>query len=95
MVNYFGLLFLLHYFMSDMTLINFVSVNARGLNTKEKRLKFYNWLHDSKVDIALIQETHFIQKNEFNYNCNWRGKSIHCFSHSNFSIGVSVLFKKD
>lgn len=81
--------------MSNMALINFISINARGLNTKEKRLKFYNWLHDSKIDIALIQETHFTQKNEFNYNCNWRGKSIHCFSDSTYSKGVSVLFKKD
>ncbi len=39
--------------MSNMALINFISINARGLNTKEKRLKFYNWLHDSKIDIAL------------------------------------------
>lgn len=36
--------------------LNFVSANVRGINTKEKRLKFYNWLSDSKVDLPFIQE---------------------------------------
>lgn len=50
--------------MITMDRLNFFSANVRGLNTKEKRLKFYNWLSDSKVDIAFIQETHYVKHNE-------------------------------
>ena len=42
-----------------------ISVNARGLNSKEKREKFYNWISDSKFDVIFLQETHFIEKNIF------------------------------
>ena len=76
-----------------MSKLNIVSVNARGLNTKEKQIKFYSWLKDSKIDIAFLQETHNIKKNENLYNCFWSGKSIHCFSDSSHSRGVSVLLK--
>ena len=76
-----------------MSKLNIVPVNARGLNTKEKRIKFYSWLKDSKIDIAFLQETHYIKKNENLYNCFWFGKSIHCFSDSSHSRGVSVLLK--
>lgn len=74
--------------------LNFVFANVRGLNTKEKRLKFYNWLSDSKVDIAFIQETHYVERNEFLYNSIWPGKSIHCYSDSSLSRGVSILIRK-
>ena len=44
--------------------LNLLSANVRGLNTDEKRRKIYSWLHESKIDIAFLQETHFIQKTE-------------------------------
>ena len=47
------------------------------------------------MDIAILQETHFVEKNEIIYNARWFGKSIHNFSDSTFSRGVSILFKKD
>ena len=28
----------------------------------KKRLKLYEWLRDTGVDIALIQETHYVEK---------------------------------
>ena len=71
------------------------SLNCRGLNTDEKRLKVYTWLNDSQDDIIFLQETHFIQENELRYNARWHGKSVHCFSDSVFSRGVSILFRKD
>lgn len=40
--------------MSNMVLINFIFINVRGFNIKEKRLKFYNWLYDLKIDIVFI-----------------------------------------
>lgn len=45
------------------------------------------------IDIVLLQETHYIEKNENLYNYNWKGDSFHAFSDSAFSKGVSVLLK--
>jgi exonuclease III len=53
--------------------IDVLSVNVRGLNVDEKRKKIYNWLLESKFDIILLQETHFIQKYEDKYNFGWKG----------------------
>ena len=74
--------------------LEFILVNVRGLNTPEKRRKIYSWLSDSNVDIILVQETHFIEKNELQYNLNWKGKAFHAYSDSTFSRGVSILFNE-
>ena len=44
--------------------LEFISINVSGLNTPEKRGKIYSWLSDCNEDIILVQETHFIEKNE-------------------------------
>lgn len=72
-----------------------LTVNARGLNSDEKRTKLYAWLHDIQTDIIFVQETHYIEKDVLKYDARWLGKSYHCFSDSKFSRGVSILFKKE
>lgn len=44
--------------------LEIISVNVRGLNTPEKRKKIHSWLKESNTDIVLLQETHYIEKNE-------------------------------
>ena len=75
--------------------LEIISVNVRGLNCVEKRAKLYDWLRDIKVDIIFLQEAHYIEKNELRYNSRWFGNSIHNFSDSVYSRGVSILFRKD
>ena len=75
--------------------LKIISVNVRGLNTYEKRIKVYDWLNDSQIDIAFLQETHYVEKNVSKYDARWFGKSVHSFSDSTFSRGVSVLIRKD
>ena len=75
--------------------LEIISVNARGLNSIEKRTKLYDWLRDIKEDIVFLQETHYVEKNELKYNSRWFGKSIHNFSNSAYSRGVTILFRKD
>ena len=57
-------------------------------------ITFYTML-TSLFCIILLQETHFIEKNESIYNSCWFGKSYHCFSDSQYSRGVSILFRKN
>lgn len=75
--------------------VNITSVNVRGLNTYEKRNKFFTWVNQSKIDVLLLQETHFLEKFKEKYDTNWNGKSIHAFSDSAYSRGVSILFRKE
>ena len=75
--------------------LNLLSANVRGLNTDEKRRKIYSWLHESKIDIAFLQETHFIQKFETKYNTGWKGQPFHTYSDSVFSKGVSIYFREN
>lgn len=48
-----------------MAMLKFILINMRGLNSKEKRDKFYSWIIDTNIDVILIQETHFVEKKRF------------------------------
>ena len=74
--------------------LSFYSLNCRGLNSTEKRTKLFTWFTDINADIILLQETHFIEKYENNYNARWFGKYVHNFSDSQHSRGTSILFRK-
>ena len=73
--------------------LNHISINIRGLNSDEKRNKLYEWLKIIKCDIAFIQETHFIECKKDIYKRNWDGIIANGYSDSQFSRGVSILFK--
>jgi hypothetical protein len=62
------------------------------MNSYEERPKKFNWLRDTDGHVALIQETHFVETNEWKYNSRWFGKCFHAFSNSSHARGVSVLF---
>lgn len=71
------------------------SLNARGLNTYQKRITLFDWLKDAQFDIIFLQETHFVKENEHIYNSRWFGEKYHALSDSVFSRGVSILFRKN
>ena len=77
-----------------MATLKCISANIRGLNSKVKRKQFFSWILDINIDICIIQETHFVPKNSFQYNCNWPGESIHTFSNTVYSRGMPILLKK-
>ena len=64
-------------------------------NPDEKRTKLYTWIAESNFDIILLQETHYIEKHAIAYNARWFGKSVHCYSDSPYSRGISILFRKN
>lgn len=47
------------FFFLEMDGLRVLSLNAKGLNTPEKRKMLLHDLKASKTDIAFIQETHF------------------------------------
>ena len=78
-----------------MDYLNIVSVYMRGLNSDEKRLELYDWLNDCKINIALIQENHYVENHVGKYNSRWFGESYHCFMDSPMSTEVSILINKN
>ena len=72
-----------------------ISLNVRGLSSKEKRQTLFHWVDENKIDILCLQETFCTTLNVHNLNSEWNGLSLHSLSDSPHSRGVSVLFKKD
>lgn len=73
--------------------LRFVSWNVKGLNGPVKRGRVLSHLKHFKTDIAFLQETHLITKDNLRLRASWVGQ---CF-HSNFSNkarGVAILFHK-
>ena len=56
-----------------MVSLKIISCNVRGLNNTFKRHKIFRFLHEQNVDLALIQETHFTDKNTKRYRIEWGG----------------------
>ena len=75
--------------------LNIVSVNVRGLNSVEKRNAFYKWSEQNNFDAVLLQETYYVEKFKEKYDFIWNDISIHNFSDSPYSRGVSILFRKE
>ena len=74
--------------------LKIVSVNARGLNKSDKRVKLFTWLKDRKTDIVFLQETFCTCKTRAYFNSNWKGKVFHSLSDSSHSRGVCILISE-
>lgn len=71
-----------------------VSYNVRGLGDEKKRRKIFNYLHEKKWDIVLLQETHSTVAKESFWTNEWGGRIF--FSHGTSSAkGVAILLKKN
>ena len=79
--------------MSSKTNSSILTLNVRGLRSTTKRTTVFQWLLAQNVDIILLQETYFTKCNKYKIMKQWNGKSIHGYSNSLLSKGVSLLFK--
>ena len=64
--------------------------NVRGLRQSKKRRQVFAYLHRSKKDIYLLQETHSVVRDENYWQSEWGGKIIFCHGSST-SRGVCIL----
>lgn len=76
-----------------MVSIRIVSYNVKGLRNEKKRRKIFNHLHDQKVDIALLQETHSVPDDLTFWRSEWGGEIIFSHGMSN-ARGVAILIGK-
>ena len=69
-----------------------VSFNVNGLNNKIKRVSILQSLKQYKIDIAMLQETHTVDKIIDIWNSEW-GNNFGIYSHgTSASKGVAILF---
>ena len=78
--------------MTGKTNLKCITINVRGLRNNEKRNKVFEWLKKKKYDIIFLQETFLTKELETKLSKEWNGESVHNFSDSKHSRGVSILF---
>lgn len=76
-----------------MTALNFISVNARGLNIPHKRTTVLEFLRKKNIDFAMIQESHLLRK-DVGRLANKFYHSIATSSAATKCKGVAVLCKR-
>ena len=73
---------------------NLISLNVRGLRSKEKRDAIFMWSKHQKADILLLQETYWTDNILKIIRNEWKGQCYFC-NGSNHSRGVAILIAKD
>ena len=69
------------------------SLNVRGINDDVKRKGIFDWAHEKKFDIVMLQECYCCKDVEAKWVDEWGGACL--FSHgSKHSKGTMMLFKK-
>uniref|UniRef100_A0A803J7S1 exodeoxyribonuclease III n=1 Tax=Xenopus tropicalis TaxID=8364 RepID=A0A803J7S1_XENTR len=71
-------------------MVNVYSINARGLNTPQKRNLVLHEAYRAKADLIFIQETHFKKSNHPNFYNRKYPHNYHAYSKTK-SKGVSIL----
>ena len=75
----------------SMANLKICTYNVRGLRQSKKRRQVFSYLHRSKTDIYLLQETHSVMSDENYWQNEWGGKIVFCHGSST-SRGVCILF---
>ena len=71
--------------------INIVSMNCRGLASRDKRKEVFQYLKLNKFHICCLQDTHFATNDKDNLRKEWGNECFFSCKSSN-SRGVAILF---
>jgi len=78
-----------------MTSLNICTFNVKGLGAKIKREQVFTWLKTKSIDIAMLQELHYDNKQ---VNTDWAqawGEDVFCSGQSTNSLGIGILLKRN
>lgn len=77
-----------------MTNVSIMTYNVNGLGDEKKRRKVFNYLHEHKYDVIMMQETHSVSDSEKRWTNEWGGKIF--FSHGTQAArGTAIMFRKN
>ena len=71
-----------------------LTANVNDLNSQNKRTKFYNPLKSTKIDIALVLETHSIKNTEILWQKEWTRMSFWNSGPNHQTAGIAIFLKK-
>lgn len=66
------------------------SLNARGINDKRKRMGIFNWAHEKRFDILMLQECYSCENVESEWADEWGGVCL--FSHGSKHSRGTMMF---
>ncbi len=73
--------------------VNAATLNLNGARDMHKRAKLFEVIHQKKIDVTLLQETHTDLNNAADWAVEWNGIAV--LSHNtSLSGGVAILFAK-
>ena len=78
-------------FLVIMAALNIVTINAQGLQDKQKRMNFFQTLRNENFDVIAIQETHCDYNSLSAWKHEWGGNSVWTHYASD-KAGVAILF---
>ncbi len=67
------------------------TLNVRGMRSKVKRRRLFQWFKEKQFDIILLQETYCTLDFVNTFNRDWPGAVYHSVSTSAHSSGVAIL----
>ncbi len=76
---------------AKMAAIRFISWKVKGLNGSVKRARIFNHLKYLKCDVAFLQETHLLVKDQVRLKKGWVGNVFHSNLNSK-TCGMAILF---
>ena len=73
-----------------LAMTNLASFNSQGLRSPDRRQTAFSFFHRNRLDVVLLQETHWTVDMEIQIKREWNGEAI--FNHgTNTSRGVAIL----
>ena len=68
--------------------------NVRGLRDKNKRRQFFRYVHEKKIDICLVQETHATKSVQRRWRNEFGGKMLFANGENN-AKGVAIMINRN
>ena len=75
-------------------MIKLCTLNVKGLNNKDKRIKIFKWLDEKNYSICLIQESHLTHTLAQTLKDEWDGEIYLSGQHTN-KQGIAFLIKSN
>ena len=73
--------------------IKMITCNVRGISDSLKRRQIFRYLHEKKVNISFLQETHGTNSCERRWKSEWGGRILYDNGTSD-SRGVAIIFDR-
>ena len=72
-----------------------LTLNINGLHNDDKRMEFFQNVHNKNIDVTLLQETHTTPEISIKWEKEWKGKFLWYSGPIPKLPGIAILFKEN